>query len=204
MARATARSSPLENIPDGTSPAALVVHDFNGDGRLDLASLDNDSGDVSVFLAKRHGFAHPTTTPTGPGSPYGMVGANFDSDHHMDLAVTDCAGIVSSVYLLHGAGDGSFGPAAPFLGGFRSCSYEPAAADLNGDGKTDLVTQSDDGDVFVLYGRKHGKLGAAKPYPAVTEAYSTAVAKLNGDKLPDLAVPDYHTPHVAILYGKKK
>ena len=60
----------------GSAPQAIVAADFNGDGRLDLAAVDYDSNDVSVFLGEggdRFGVGRWRAALTGTG-PIALAG----------------------------------------------------------------------------------------------------------------------------------
>ena len=110
------------NTPiEGTS-SAIVVGDFDGDGRLDLAIAPNDEvagigfvGVVSVLLGTGDGtFQEPVDYAVGTDAA-ALVAGDFDGDGRLDLAV---AGTVASsdfsvvfggvVSVLLGVGDGTF------------------------------------------------------------------------------------------------
>jgi hypothetical protein len=86
------------------------------------------------------------------------------------------------VSVLLGNGDGSFQPQQSFAVG--SFPYSLAVADLNGDGKPDVVTANDSSnDVSVLLGYGDGSFQAAGFFPASSGPFSVAVADVNGDGL---------------------
>ena len=79
-----------------------------------------------------------------------------------------------------------------------------ALADLNGDGKFDLVVANDESsDVTILLGDGKGGFDAApgSPFPAGKSPNDIAVADFDGDGKPDLAFPNHDTSHVTILLG---
>jgi hypothetical protein len=84
--------------------------------------------------------------------------------------------------------------------------FSVAVADVNGDGKPDLVTANiyaNPGDVSVLLGNGSGGFTAASgsPFPAGVDPISVAVADFNGDGKPDLAVANYSSTTVTVLVG---
>ena len=91
--------------------------------------------------------------------------ADLDGDGKLDLAVAEIYG--NGVSVLPGHGDGTFGGPTSFASG-GSYTRRVAVADLNSDGKPDLVTasyQSSKG-VSVFLGRGDGTFGAATTYSA--------------------------------------
>lgn len=92
----------------------------------------------------------------------------------------------------------SFSSAQTFAVG--SAPGGTATADLNGDGKPDLVTANYyDSTVSVLLGNGNGTFQTAVPYSAGPSPTWVAVGDFNGDSKPDLAVAD--VSGVSILLG---
>jgi hypothetical protein len=66
----------------------LLVADFNGDGRPDLASAnpDNDPGHLSVFLGQASGgFRRAAFAPFTADTPVALAAADFNADGRTDL-----------------------------------------------------------------------------------------------------------------------
>ncbi len=75
----------------GDYPNSVAVADFNGDGKTDVASANNDSFTISVLLnTTTPGAGTPSFTVNqefGTGdSPYSVVAADFNGDGRPDLA----------------------------------------------------------------------------------------------------------------------
>jgi hypothetical protein len=153
----------------GTSNAygtfgSVVVGDFNKDGNLDFAVTYADDGPtqyLSVYLGNgAGGFTLKGTYTTG--SPYqhlstGLAVADLRGNGDLDLITLDPGynGGTGGMQILLGNGDGTFQApvevAVNYPGGV-------AAADVNHDGKPDLIvasTQSSDG-IYVLLGNGNG------------------------------------------------
>jgi hypothetical protein len=102
--------------------------------------------------------------------------------------------------LLLGRGDGTFTNAtgSPFsarVPGKRPHTHALAAADVNRDGKLDLITaNSEDGDISVLLGDGTGGFTRARPdgsgFPCGPGPYPVALAGVNGDSNLDIVVPN--------------
>ena len=83
-----------------------MAGDFNGDGRTDLAVVNNGSNSVSVLLGNGDGtFQGQVTYAVGNG-PDAIVAGEFSGDGRTDLAVASSAD--STVSVLLGNGDGTF------------------------------------------------------------------------------------------------
>ena len=132
----------------GVGADSLVLADFNGDGKPDIAVCHLNSKTISVFLNNGDGtFQGPivtavTTAEISLGNLAGIAAGDFNEDGKTDLVVAGGAGngTASLTYqdaILLGNGDGTFrdGPAMP-----NSAVFFPGKpVDLDGDGHLDLV-----------------------------------------------------------------
>jgi len=77
-----------------------------------------------------------------------------------------------------------------------------AVADLNGDGRLDLVTANGSSDdVSVLLGDGAGGFGPAQRFAAGDLPRWVTVADVNRDGIPDLVVANRSSNHVSVLLG---
>lgn len=112
------------------------------------------------------------------------------------------AALASVLACSAGSGPPGADPGVRFTAGKGPGSL--SLADLNGDGRLDLVVANDEsGDVTVLLGDGKGGFAAApgSPFPAGKSPNDIAIADFDGDGKPDLAFPNHDTAHVTILLG---
>ena len=180
---------------NGVSSAAVA--DFNGDGILDVADVNEGLNTVSVLLGKGDGtFALTASSPKTGREPVSIAAGDFNSDGIPDLAVANFqGGSGGSVTVLLGNGDGTFSTKAtiPMAGLF---GVGVRAGDFNGDGIPDLAVQVNDSPFFLIFlGNGDGTFTAGPAFPTVAalDPESFAIADLNRDGIQDLAVVSNYT-----------
>ena len=186
------------NFAVGSNPLTVLVGDFNGDGKQDLAAVNNSASSVSVLLGDGlGGFSAPTNFAVG-FSPFSAAVGDFNGDGKQDLAVA-CYNS-NTVSILLGDGAGGFSAATNFAAG--SHPYSVAVGDFNGDGKQDVaVPNYNSGNVSILLGNGAGSFGAATNFVVGSGPFWVAVGDFNGDSKQDLAVANYASNNVSILLG---
>ncbi len=179
----------------GSFPSALATGDFNGDGKPDLAVINQNSKTVSVLQNLGNGtFAPAVDYPTHP-APSSIAVADFNGDGKPDLTIVDQSSNAGVSVLLN-LGDGTFGPEVTYPVTVNDFPASVAAADFNGDGRPDLAVMVyapiNGGHVNVLLNQGNGAFAAPASYN-VTNMHSGTItaADLDGDGKPDLAVTSY-------------
>jgi hypothetical protein len=191
--------TPITYSSGGSNSDSVAVADVNGDGKPDIMVVNVNSGTVAVLLGNGNGTFQPAVTYSSGGSaPISVAVADINNDGKPDLLVAiDNNGVYSSVGVLLGNGDGTFQKAVTYSSGGYS-AYSVAAADVNGDGKPDVVVTNlyvavsgngDRGSVGVLLGNGDGTLQPVVTYGSgAYQADSVVVADINNDGKPDLLV----------------
>jgi FG-GAP-like repeat/Calx-beta domain/Carboxypeptidase regulatory-like domain/FG-GAP repeat len=120
----------------GSNPRSVVIGDFNGDGKQDIAIPNSNSNNVSILLGNGTGaFGSATNFPAGD-FPISIALGDFNGDGKQDVATANTSSDTISVLLGNGAG--SFSSATNFSVGSSPRSL--AVGDFNGDGKQDFAT----------------------------------------------------------------
>ena len=174
-------SSPAD-YPVGTTPMAVVVGDFNGDGKLDLAVANVGSNNVSILQGNGDGTFQTAVNYNVGDSPKFIATGDIDADGHTDLVVAADSGVI--IFL--GVGDGTFRSPLQFTAGIDLPEYI-ALADFNGDKRLDVLVANRSGGTAVLIGNGDGTLQPALVTPTGGATPFVAVGDFNGDGFPDMA-----------------
>ena len=213
----------------------VEIADVNGDKKPDLVvanycatecSFPPMEGSVGVLLGNGNGtFKAVKTYPSGGDGAVSVAVADLNKDGKPDFVVANCGPLAcgpgspgGNVGVLIGNGNGTFKPVVNYPA--ANSPFDVVAADVNGDGKLDIVVSNwgtpnaatNDGAVTVLQGKGNGTFRPAQTFPSGgAEAPAVAVADVNKDGLPDIvlacvadALNQSSTGVVTVLINKTK
>ena len=190
----------------GSQPSAIVIADFNGDGRPDLAVANRASGDVSILLGDGGGSFGPQQRFQAGDGPRYLAAHDFNADGLQDLfliRVSVYSPVSWELSVLRGLGDGTFAARTIVASGAGDGPMSGLVVDANSDGAADLlVAEGAARDVAVYKGLGNLSFAPAQRFPTSGTARSLTEADLNRDGVPDLVVGLTGTSQIDLLYGR--
>lgn len=179
------------------------VCDFNGDGWVDIATINEVSSDMRMFLNRGdgtglfHDWLRPPRELDYESSP--NEAHDFNRDGKADLAVGSAYDNSASFIL--GNGDGTFQPKQSIITG--DSSHGVAAFDADGDGDIDVVVANFGSDnLSLMLNNGNGVFAPAINFDGgVTGEYGLATADMNNDGIFDLVVAGESSQTVRVLTG---
>ncbi len=192
------------SMESGSFSSNLAVGDFNNDSRMDIATANQQTGDVGVFLGYGNGsFAPIMSYSTGDDSyPYDIAIGDFNKDSRLDIVVADSS--TNYVRVLLGHGNGNFARFTKDSTGIGTASSSIAIGDFNNDGNLDIVVADLlIYDIRVLLGNGNGRfqLSVIIPTGDASMPYGVAVGDFNNDNQLDIAVANRNLDQIGIVLG---
>ncbi|MDZ4804315.1 MAG: FG-GAP-like repeat-containing protein [Candidatus Eisenbacteria bacterium] len=200
--------TPIDTLSNRTTPSVrtriygAAATDFNNDGSVDLATVNEISADVRVFLSLDDGtglFGNylPPQAIGVEASP--NDGGDLDNDGFADLVVA--ASETDNIWIMLGNGDGTFGPITGITVGANP--HGIVTIDLDGDADLDIaVACADANNISILFNDGAGVFGA----PVAVEAgihveYGLATGDMNRDGRIDLVVGGRNNSQIRTLFN---
>lgn len=167
---------------------------------LDYFGSNDGIYKLCVYLANGDGSLKPLVSYDTSASYGKTLIGDFDGTNGVDVAFAGIDDTTNSVYTMFNKGDGSFqslnNGITYDLGVASYTILDTVAADLNNDKFTDIILLIEDysgaDSKYYIYTLLNNKAGNFTVQRAITLAahneYALAVADLNGDKFPDVAL----------------
>jgi len=190
--------APKHDYGTGASPFGVIVTDVNRDGKPDVATLTYNTG---VYVARGLGdgtFLLSVGAPTGQPGNQAFASGDLNGDGAPDfVVVSGYPSNVATILLNDGSGGLTVASTVPVAGS----PNDVALADLDGDGKLDLVTTGSSVSVSVRLGTGNGAFGAPRQFGITAPGQRLVVADWNGDGHPDVALTESGPPAIELLLG---
>lgn len=201
--------SPAGNYGTGTYPFAVSISDFNDDGKPDLVTANSVSNNISIIkntsTAGAISFDTKLDFSTGP-DPKRIAIGDLNGDGKPDIVVTNMnAGNASTISVFRNMssnGDMTFAPKADYPSGNGSIGI--SIADMNGDGKPDIIVTSGNSGFFSIFinttsSTSSISFAAKQDYTLLTHPDNIATADLDKDGKPDLIISNFSNSSISIF-----
>jgi len=183
--------------------AGLVAGDFRGTGRSDVLTINPGAQTFALLPSLAGGgFLNPIVSEPLGYSPDIVAAGTFRQGGSLDFATLDEETGTIRVYLGNGAG--TFALNTNVDGQGRSTLAAGNApvglnvADVNRDGKLDLMVGNTFGDILVLIGNGDGTF---QPYQRAARGIPLAVADLDGNGQDDFIFANRSADYVSVAYN---
>jgi len=207
-----------EVTTSGPNPTLVTSALMNGDKNLDAVFIDynqsSQTSQIGVAFGNGDGTFAATNDyplPSSATSLITLITADVNGDGYPDVVATGVTSSGSALYVFLNDGTGAL--KAGQLVDTGTDEYQIVAADLNGDGKLDLVVADaganfgeEGADVKVYLGNGDGTFQSPTTFQPNAQVLSIAVGDLNKDGVPDLVISDsgqfYQNFELTTMLGK--
>ncbi len=170
----------LSNFANAQRAEAVYLFDFNNDGILDIGASETAAAVFQIFTGNGNGTFNAPANIGMPGGGTSSAMADFNGDGHFDFILSS-----PNSYSVHlGNGNATFRALAPVTTALTNI-FNTETADLNGDGKLDLIHTY---GPYVSFGNGDGTFKSASSYWPGGAASEMKAGDYNGDGNIDVGV----------------
>jgi hypothetical protein len=199
-----------QSFPVGPSPYPSAVGDVNNDGWPDIVATATATGSarreqlpfsraLTLLLSDGKGSFASRQLPLRTGEPWFAAMADFNGDGKSDIVATHHEQNPMTVMI--GDGHGGFAEAGGSPFDFGHTLFHVAIADVNRDGRMDVVAAGGD-SVRIILGDGRGGFTSAQPVAVGNGVWRLVTAELNGDGKIDIVTSNLESNSVSVLLGK--
>ncbi len=182
----------------GSEPRSIFATHFDNDELIDLVVANYDDNSISVYKNSSTGVSINFDTRVDFNTqvrPISVRAGFFDDDDLADIVAVNEGSYSLSVFRNESSGSGTidFGTSTDLV--VNETPVDASFADLDGDGRLDLVGVSKPTCSLSLYEKSNSGIGSIEfnqliDYTTGRLPGSVAVGDINGDNKPDIVVPN--------------
>jgi hypothetical protein len=202
--------APRSPFAVGPSPYPFAIGDVNGDGQLDIVATATATGPLrsqqlplsralTLLLADGSGGFRSSQLPLRTGEPWFAVISDINADRKPDIVVTHHD--MNQLTVMLGDGRGGFveATASPFDVGGKT--FHANVADVNRDGKTDVLIVGGD-SVRVMLGDGRGGFAGGPTIQSGPGAWRLSLGDVNRDGKIDVMTSNLENDTVSVLLAR--
>lgn len=198
------------NLSVGSNPAIVLLEDIDGDGKRDILCANYSSNTISIYRnihssgsLSASSFSSVTPISTGSGTnPQHLAMADIDGDGKRDLVTNHQSGGNLVIYRnTSTSGSISFASGVSYSSG--NTPRSAFVADINGDGKPDVVTSNIGSNTFRVYQNNSTSgtisLSSGTTFSTNSQPYYSYPVDLDGDTKPDIVTANSASNNIQVF-----